>query len=226
MTEFIFGLASPIAYLAVFMFLILCGAGIPIPEDTILIAAGYLAHSGVVRISVVLFVCYIGVIGGDTILYYIGRKYGQRVINNPKFLKLIPVYKVDKIRRGFHRWHHWMIFFARFLVGFRAPTFILSGVMKIPFKKFIVLDCIGGLLSVPLFVGLGYLFAEHVDSLRRDISHIQSWVIAGIILAVAIYLVWKWLRTRKEDAEEEAIFLWEPHLPHFHRDENRKKENN
>lgn len=211
MTEFLYGLASPFAYLFIFGFLILCGLGNPLPEDTILIAGGYLAATQVVNIYYLLAVAYVGIISGDLLLYHFGRKYGQMIINHPKFLKLIPIKRVDKIRRGFRRWGSWMVFFARFLVGFRSPTFLLSGVMKMPFKKFVLVDCLGALISVPVFVGLGYLFGAHVGDLKKDIHRVQSWVVAGVVLAVALFFLWRYLKSRKEDAEIKAIFLWEPH---------------
>ncbi len=211
MTNFLFELASPIAYLIIFFFLILCGLGNPVPEDTVLIAAGYLAYDGVVNLYIILGIAYVGVLTGDLMLYYFGRRYGQHIIEHPKFLKLIPIRRVDKVRRGFKRWGHWMIFFARFLVGFRSPTFLLSGIMKVPFKEFLIIDCLGALVSVPIFVGAGYLFGSHVDALRQDIGRIKSWVIAIIVAVIAIFFLWRWYVSRKKDADLEAIFLWEPH---------------
>lgn len=210
MTEFLFGMASPIAYLIVFGFLILCGVGNPLPEDTVLIAAGYLAFTGVVNIYYILVISYIGILGGDLMLYYFGRRYGQKIIEHPKFLKLIPIKRVDQIRRGFQRWGHWMVFFARFLVGFRSPTFLLSGVMKVPFKKFLIIDIFGALISVPLLVGLGYLFGEHVDVLRHDIKRYEHWIGLVVVSLIAIFFIWRWAISRKPEAELDAVFLWEP----------------
>lgn len=209
MTGFLLGLASPIAYLIIFGLLILCGMGNPVPEDTILIAAGYISQSEVIRYYYMLPICYFGVISGDCILYLFGRKYGQKVINHPKFLKLIPVKRVDKIRKGFQKRGHWMVFFARFLVGFRSPTFLVSGVMHLPLRKFLLLDCLGALISVPLFFGLGYLFSAHVDGLRRDIHRVQSWVVAITVGLVAVFFLWRWFRSRKEDVDLDAPFLWD-----------------
>lgn len=208
MTNFLFGLASPIAYLFIFGFLILCGVGNPVPEDTVLIAAGYLAYSEVISLKITLPLAYIGVLSGDLLLYYFGQKYGQKIIEHPKFLKIIPVERVDKIRRGFKRWGSWMVFFARFLVGFRSPTFLLSGVMHMPFRRFIVFDCLGALISVPIFVGLGYIFGAHVEALRHDIGLIKHWVVAVVIVLIAIFFMWRWFRSRKEDVELKPIFLW------------------
>lgn len=207
MTNFLFGLASPIAYLVVFIFLLLCGTGNPLPEDTILIAAGYLAYTEVVDIYYIMVICYIGVVCGDTFLYFIGRKYGQRVIEHSKFLKLIPIHRVNKIRCGFHCWGRWMVFFARFLVGFRSPTFLLSGVMKLPFREFVFIDCLSGLISVPLFVGLGYLFGSHVEVIRRDVSKVKSWMIAGAVVLIVLFFARQWFKSRKGEDDMEAKFL-------------------
>lgn len=212
MTSFLFGLASPIAYLIIFLFLILCGLGNPVPEDTVLIAGGYLAYSEVINIYLILIIAYVGVLSGDLMLYYFGHKYGQKIIEHPKFLKLIPQKRVDKIRLGFKRWGHWMIFFARFLVGFRSPTFLLSGVMKVPFRQFIIIDCLGALISVPFFVGLGYIFGAHVEAVWHDVKRVKSWVIAITVFLIALFVLWRWLKSRKEDADLKAVFLWEPHL--------------
>lgn len=211
MIEYLYGLASPVAYLILFGLLILCGFGNPVPEDTILIAAGYLSFEKVINIYFALPLCYIGIICGDFLLYFFGRRYGQKLIQHPKFLKLVPVRRIEKIRRGFLRWGHWMVFFARFLVGFRPPIFLLSGVMKLPFKEFAIIDCLGGLISVPLFFGLGYLFGSHVETIKEDIFRIKSWLIASVILAIAIYFLWRWLKSRKEDADLDPVFLWDPH---------------
>lgn len=205
--NFVFGIASPLAYFVVFGLLILCGMGNPLPEDTILIAAGYLSYNDVIHIYAVLPLCYIGIIAGDVMLYHFGKKYGQKLIEHPKFLRMIPIQRVDRVRKGFQKHGHWMIFFARFLVGFRSPTFLLSGVMHFKFREFLFFDCLGALVSVPLFVGLGFLFGSHIDSLRADIYKIQSWLVAGAVLAIAIFLLVWWRRSKKEDEVVEPDFL-------------------
>lgn len=210
MTNILFNIASPVAYFAVFIFLILCGVGNPIPEDTILLAAGYLAYDNVVNLYFIIGVCYLGVLAGDLLLYGVGRKYGQKLINHPKFLKIIPIGRIEKVRRGFLKRGHWMVFFARFLIGFRSPTFLLSGVMRLPLKEFLLIDCLGALISVPVFVGLGYLFGAHVGTLRHDIRRIESWIVAAVIAGVAIYVLWRWLTRKKEDVRLERELLWEP----------------
>lgn len=210
MWDYLLGLASPFAYLVILFLLVLCGIGSPIPEDTILIASGYLAYNDVIELHYILPVCYVGVLLADSILYFVGHRYGQKIIAHPRFLKLIPENRVNTVRRGFHRWGGWMIFFARFLIGFRAATFILSGVMNIRFKKFILFDMLGGVFSVPLYVGLGYLFATHIDAIRADIGKAKSWIVVAVIIAVLVFIIRRWIKSRKDGKELDPIFLWEP----------------
>lgn len=200
-------MASPLAYLAIFIFLILCGLGNPIPEDTVLIAAGYLAYSDVVNIYYILAIGYVGVLAGDILPYFFGRKYGQKIINHPKLVRWIPQKRIEQIRRGFNRWGLWMVFFARFLVGFRFPTFLLSGIMKLPFKKFLLIDALGALLSVPIFVGLGYLLGTHIDVIRHNVHKIQSWVTVVALVLIALFIFWRWLKSRKEADDIKPVFL-------------------
>lgn len=92
------------------------------------------------------------VLAGDLLLYYCGRRYGQQIITHKRLHRIIPPERVDRIRHNFQRRGHWAVFFARFLVGLRSPTFLVSGVMHVPFRQFLLLDGLGALISVPLAV--------------------------------------------------------------------------
>lgn len=199
MTNFILSFTGPITYAVLLGVLILCGMGNPFPEDTALIAGGYLSYLDVINPYVTVAICYIGVLTGDVMLYWFGRRYGQHIIEHKRFLRLIPVERVDRIRQSFKRWGHWTVFFARFLIGLRTPTFIVSGVMHLPFRKFLLLDGLGALLSVPLFIGLGYLFGNNIDVLSRDVRRVEHWVMAFFVVIVACWFVVWWWRSRREE---------------------------
>ncbi len=189
---------GPVIYLALLVFLVLCGLGNPVPEDLALITSGYMIHTGTINLLPALVVCYLGVLAGDTILYGFGCYYGQKVIAHPRFLRMIPLRRVELIRKKFHRWGHWTVLLARFLVGFRAPTFLLSGVMHIRFSKFILLDGIGALVSVPLFIGLGIMFGSNMDMLRHNLGQIQHWLIVLGVGVIGSGLLVLWWRSRGE----------------------------
>lgn len=189
---------GPTLYAVYFFFLILCGFGNPVPEDLIMISGGYMVFTGLMNPVAAFLVSYVGVICGDMVLYFLGRRYGQRIIEHRWLAKLAPPSRVAAIRHHFTRWGHWTIFFARFLPGLRAPTFLLSGVMHVRFRTFAIFDGLGTLVSVPLFVGLGYFFGNHIETIRRDIHEYRSIMVVAAISLVILYLIYLWYSSEKD----------------------------
>ena len=68
-------------YLGIFAVLLLGSLGVPIPEEMPIIAAAVLNHEGVVRWWLALPVCLVGVLSGDMVLYWVGRHWGEQVLN-------------------------------------------------------------------------------------------------------------------------------------------------
>lgn len=192
-------------YVVLFLALVVCGVGNPIPEDVILITGGYLAFARLTLFWPTLCVVYGGVLAGDLLLYYFGRRYGQQIIMHKRLHRIIPPERVDRIRHNFRRRGHWAVFFARFLVGLRSPTFLVSGVMHVPFRRFLLLDGLGALISVPLFVGLGFLFGGNIDVLRHDMKRFEHWSMAAGVVLVAAYLIYLWWRSRKEEKDQDIF---------------------
>lgn len=191
--------SGPMLVAVYFCFLILCGFGNPIPEDLTMITGGYLVYSGLMNPIVVLVVSYIGVVSGDLILYYFGWKYGQKLIDHRWLVKLVPPRRVAMIRHHFKRWGHWTIFFARFLPGLRSPTFLLSGVMHVRVRTFALFDGLGTCISVPLFVGLGYFFGNHIELLKHNVHEVRSILIVAAIALIIAYLLYLWYSSEHDE---------------------------
>ena len=64
--------------MAVFGILLLCGMGLPVPEDISLIAGGIISGLGYTDVNLMLFICLSGVLLGDGIMYNLGRIFGER----------------------------------------------------------------------------------------------------------------------------------------------------
>lgn len=196
-------------YIALLVLLLLTGVGNPVPEDLVLITGGYFAFSGTLRLWPTLVICVVGVLIGDGLLYWLGRHYGQKIIAHRRLRRLLPIDRVDRIRTNFQKWGHWTILLARFLVGLRSATFLVSGVMHVRFRTFLFFDLIGALVSVPLFVGLGYIFGNNIESLQRDISHFGHWAMAAAIVLIVAWVCWLWWQLRTEskaDEQEQSVF--------------------
>src|SRR3954454_19449070 len=70
-------------YVVLFGLLFACGLGLPLPEDVPLIIAGALIAKGQMHLAVAAVCAWCGIIGGDCVLYYMGRRFGLEITRVP-----------------------------------------------------------------------------------------------------------------------------------------------
>jgi membrane protein DedA with SNARE-associated domain len=191
---------SPLSLWGPFGMLLLCGLGLPVPEDILLIIAGALgAMDGRSWIKVSL-VMYAGVVGGDSMIFFAGRHLGARMLASTWLQRILPPKKQVKVESLMARYGSWALFLGRFLPGLRAPLFFTAGSMKVSFLKFVVLDGIAALVSVPVFVWLGrWLWVEFQDNLddfneALAKTHSYSLWVTALLAVVILSGLWIWMR--------------------------------
>ena len=179
MLEWLLDLSNPY-----FIYMLLFGAlmggaiGLPIPEDLPLIAAGVLAEQGNITAPMALLICYFGVVTGDLIVYFIGRKLGPSIFDHRWFKKRFPKKKIIKLRKGLERRGLFMIFVARHLFYLRTATFLTCGAVRMNFVRFVIADACAALVSVPLMIWIGYLCSEHYD---RALHYVDEAKLFGVL---------------------------------------------
>lgn len=172
-----------------FLALVLAGLGAPIPEDLVLITGGVLAYQGVTELAGMLSILYAGVLTGDLLTYSFGRRFGDVILRHPSIQRLATPARRQRIERYFARYGNRTVFLVRHLAVLRAPTYLIAGAMKVPGWQFLFWDGLAALISAPFMVGLGYLFADHIDELHKDLSRFEHWVGAIVVLLVSCYLL-------------------------------------
>jgi membrane protein DedA with SNARE-associated domain len=186
-------------YIAVFLALLLCGAGIPIPEDITLVAGGVIAGLGYANVHVMAVVTMAGVLIGDAGMFLLGHHYGEHMLKWRPIALLMPPRRYAKMQEKFERYGNRLMFFARFLPGMRTAVYITAGATRrVTFMRFLMLDGLAALISVPLWVYLGYVGANRREWLMTWIKRGQSslWV-AGSLLVVTALIWWWWRRSRR-----------------------------
>lgn len=193
---------TPLSLWGPFAVLLLCGLGLPIPEDIVLIAAGALGVLDERAWIYVSAVMYAGVMAGDSIIFLAGRFFGGRLRAAPWFQRIFPAAKQDKVEVLFERHGSTGMFLGRFLPGLRAPIFFTAGSMKVSYFKFLCFDGFAALISVPFFVWLGHwlwvTFQDDIEQLNRtlDATHSYSrWIV--VVAAVICLGIWFWSRRMK-----------------------------
>jgi membrane protein DedA with SNARE-associated domain len=186
-------------YLAVFAALLLCGAGIPIPEDITLVAGGVIAGLGYANVHVMAVVTMAGVLIGDVGMFLLGKHFGEHMLKWRPIALLMPPRRYAKMQDKFERYGNRLMFFARFLPGMRTAVYITAGATRrVTFTRFFLLDGLAALISVPFWVYLGYFGANRREWLVMWIRRGQSslWVLAGL-LVVVLLIGWWWRRHRR-----------------------------
>jgi len=188
------GYAPYLAYAGIFVILVMCGLGLPVPEETVLIGSGYLASSGFLDYYVVLAICFLGVLIGDYIIFTIGRRWGSGVITHRYLQRAFTPRRMVRVRKYFRTHRDRTIFVARFLSGFRIAAFLTAGMMKMKASTFLSIDVLAAVISVPLFFMLGFFLHEHLQVLLNAVGNANRILaLLGVIL-VGTYL---FLRHRK-----------------------------
>jgi len=170
--------------------LLIASLGVPIPEDLPLITAGVIlrVHPGTASAWGTFVVSLVGIMSGDILLYWLGRRWGRGVFQHRSIRWLITPRRLAAISQRFRRHGIWMCFFGRFVVGVRAAMCITAGGTRFPFWRFLLADLSGAVLMIPLFVGLGYLFAPMLGTLYEHVFQAQRalLLITGMALAMLV----------------------------------------
>lgn len=186
------------AYGTIVGILIICGLGIPIPEDITLLSAGLLAAAGRITLLGALVAGFLGVLAGDAFLFFMGRKFGKKVFGLPGFRRIFTAERVAAAEARIRRNGPFICFVARFLPGLRSPVFAMAGALGVKRRVFFMLDGFAALISVPVWVYLGFWFGSNLDEALKRAEHIQAYIFSGIVLLVVGYLLFRRWRKKRQ----------------------------
>jgi len=191
-------LDGPWVYLALLLFAIgenSIGIGLVLPIDTLIIAAASLSAIGELSAPEVILVVFAGAVIGDSIGYLIGRRFGPTITRKLDGHLGIDDQRVEQAHRFFARWGMWAVAIGRVIPVVRFLTVLLAGDLKLPYRKFIVADCIGVSAWLAMHFTFGYVVGTSVDALggSRDLIIIGALGLAG---AIAMLLGYHWWRRR------------------------------
>jgi membrane protein DedA with SNARE-associated domain len=109
----------------------------------------------------------------------------------------LPPEKKAKIEKNFHDYGIAILLGARFLPGIRSPIFIMAGVMRLPFRKFILADCLYAIPGVNLLFWLAYWFTDQFMRAVQKVEGNRPIVVAVILAAVSGLLAYQYLIKRR-----------------------------
>jgi membrane protein DedA with SNARE-associated domain len=178
-------------YWAVAILLLCENAGLPVPGETTLLFASFLAYSAhSLHLGWIIVIATCAATLGDNIGYAIGYYGGRRLIERyQNFFRVGP----EALARGealFAEYGAFTIFFARFVFGMRVIAGPLAGVLKMRWRAFLVFNFLGAALWVSVIASTGYLFGRHWRVLVRVLSRV-NFAILIVAVVLALYAFWR-----------------------------------
>lgn len=174
-----------LTYGGMFILALISNMVVPVPEELVLVAVGYFSAKGHFNFFYSYGIFVSGMFVSDTILYFMAYKGSritkrlQRKIENNRHLK----------DEGFVKRHiRKIIFISRFLMYLRWVGPVISGVARVPYKKFALYDFLALLIYVPLILFLGFYFENYIDKIMSDVNRVRNIFMLIFSVIVLIFL--------------------------------------
>ncbi len=187
MTGLVSSTIEHFTYVGLFLVLALCGLGLPVPEEIPLLTGGFLIYRGITQYPETLAISFVGVIAGDNSLFFLGRRFGTKVLKYLEYVRPHTRQRIEWLKTLIDRYGNMAIFYARFLPGVRAPIYLTSGLAGMRPRRFIVYDTLGAAISVPLVVSIGYFFGDQIDSTIRYFGGFDRLVLMAVAICIIFY---------------------------------------
>ncbi len=166
-----------LSYLGIFLAVAFSGYIIPLPEEVILIIAGYMVAQGILSLPAIIVVCILGAICGDTLIYYLSG-HGSRFTQKYH----------DHARRSYFGWYiHQIndrpfatIFLSRFVVGMRFLSPLVSGLTRVKARIFVPATALSALIYIPFIIMIGFYGSDRISTVLTVAHSVRQ----GILLAI------------------------------------------
>jgi membrane-associated protein len=193
--EFLRNAVAHYGYWAVAVALLLENAGVPAPGETVLLLASFLAYSRhELQLGWIIAVATIACTAGDNLGFAVGYYGGRPLLERYRTLFRIPPKALARGESLFARFGPATIFFARFVFGMRTIAGPLAGVLRMPWRKFLIFNFLGAAFWVTVISCAGYLFGQHWHLLEEYIKRLDVVFVIVVVLGAA----WYWWKSRRE----------------------------
>jgi membrane protein DedA with SNARE-associated domain len=198
MTRHIFdllrGMLVDYGYWAVAAALLLENAGLPVPGETVLLLASFLAYSERgLQLGWIIVIGTVAATLGDNLGYAVGLKGGRTLLLRYRDTFHISDRAIARGENLFARYGAATILFARFVFGMRVVAGPLAGVLRMPWKRFAVFNLAGAALWVTVISLVGHAVGNRWNLVMGYVKRIDLMMLAGL----ALVIVWIWFRNWK-----------------------------
>lgn len=196
----IFNTVAPVldhyGYAAVAGFLLMENFGIPLPGETILIAASVYAGAGKLNIVIVWTVAVVASVIGDNIGFAIGHYGGEKFVKRYGRYIFLTEKRLASAQGFFNKYGGPVVTVARFIAGLRQLNGIVAGTAEMKWRTFLLFNVIGAALWVSVWSGVGYLAGSHINAIYDQLRRFESVALVLVVVAIIGHFA---LKLRRKD---------------------------
>jgi membrane protein DedA with SNARE-associated domain len=172
-------------YAVVFFGVMLENLGVPIPGETVLLFAGFLAFQGKMHLALAIVVAITGATAGACAGYALGWYGGPPIVD--RLLKRLPRIRkrYDDSQKVMVKHGRWAVFIARFITGLRVFAGLLAGVLRMPFRVFLLFSFAGAVCWSIAIGYVGFIFGSNWSRLVAFVGRVDR-IVLLILLGVAV----------------------------------------
>lgn len=189
------GLHGSVLYLIVFLLAFgeaAVGADLVVPGEVGLVVASAAAAQGDLSLPVVIVVAVIGAVAGDSMSWFLGRRFGPPLVRRWAFTRKYLEPKLESAQAHFERRGGWSVFAARWVGALRAVVPAVAGMAGMPYPRFLAWEIPAAIGWVSVIASLGWVFGDDVASL---VDRVGGWI--SIVVLAVLAAIWFLHRRRK-----------------------------
>ena len=191
---------SQYGYWVVFFGVMLENAGIPIPGETVLLFAGFLAYHERIGLLPSILVAIAGATLGDSMGFLIGHYGGRPFVK--RFIRRfsLAAKSFDHSQSLFLKYGQWAVFTGRFIAGLRMFAGILAGLFRMPYRRFLIFNFSGATIWVIAVIYVGFLFGNSWQRVQRHFVEVNEIVMAAVAVAVLVGVISYYLKKKGQSS--------------------------
>jgi membrane protein DedA with SNARE-associated domain len=179
-------------YLGVFIFVFMGNLGVPMPEETVLLVAGFLAGRNELDLGTVYIVGISSAVLGDCCGFLVGRTSGQRLFERLATKFHFIRHRYDRLQTFFKMHGSKAVFMARFIAGARFLAGPMAGAAGMKFWQFLGWNVLGALVWCSLVITVGYLVGDELEWVAHVARRASHWMELAAFLGLAALWIYWW----------------------------------
>ncbi len=174
-------------YPSIFIITFLGAFALPLPSGSVLMAAAAFSLQGYMNFYLVLFTGILGNMAGDSSGYWLVRLYGIRIMDKLGLGKFFKQERLDAAREQIDKHPIPAIYLSRFMTAIAPAVNVISGLTKLPYKRFLLFEGLGEVTECSVFCGIGWIFGANWQYVDQFSGRLWILAVAGALVSILFW---------------------------------------